>query len=301
MQYRRLLALTLALALAGPASGDEARHAGTFIWREGGADFGGFSGIEVTDGGTRFHALTDRAHIFWGEILRDDEGRIREMRSEGSANLRGPRGAPLAPGHRGDSEGLAIAGDGSIWVSFEGDHRVARYPAPDEPPTETHRPPDPPGASRNAGYEALALDDRGRPVIVPEGSASPDAPFPVLVLEGGSWRSLGAIPRRGRFLPVGSDFGPDGRFYLLERDFLGPLGFASRVRSMILHEDGARDEIVLMQSSPLQYDNLEGISVWDDGAQIRMTLISDDNFLFLQRTEVVEYVLAPGGRHARRD
>jgi hypothetical protein len=39
-------------------------------------------------------------------------------------------------------------------------------------------------------------------------------------------------------------------------------------------------------------DNLEGLSVWRDIAgQIRLTLISDDNFRLLQRTEIVEYVL----------
>lgn len=301
MQHRRLLALTLTLALSGAAAADQAGHAGTYIWREDDPNFGGFSGIEVIEGGTRFYALTDRAHLFWGEILRDDTGAIAGLSSEGHSNLRGIRGVPLPAGQRGDSEGLAIAEDGSIWVSFEGDHRVARYPSPDAPPAEVRRPPVPPYMGRNAGYEALALDAEGRPVIVPERSASRDAPFPVHVLDEGAWRSLGTIPRSGRWLPVGADFGPDGRFYLLERDFLGPLGFASRVRSMTLHEDGARDEIILMQSRPLQYDNLEGISVWADGDQIRMTMIADDNFLFLQRTEVVEYILTPDGRHARRD
>ena len=46
---------------------------------------------------------------------------------------------------------------------------------------------------------------------------------------------------------------------------------------------------MLLESRPLQYDNLEGISVWQDAQGIRLTLISDDNFGLLQRTELVEY------------
>ena len=90
---------------------------------------------------------------------------------------------------------------------------------------------------------------------------------------------------------MGADFGPDGWFYLLERDFRGILGFAARVRRMKLTENGPTDEEILLTTRPLQYDNLEGISVWQDGRGIRLTMISDDNFLFVQRTELVEYRL----------
>ena len=49
------------------------------------------------------------------------------------------------------------------------------------------------------------------------------------------------------------------------------------------------DERLLLESTTLQYDNLEGIAVWKDGLGIRITMISDDNFLPVQRTELVEY------------
>ena len=45
----------------------------------------------------------------------------------------------------------------------------------------------------------------------------------------------------------------------------------------------------ILTTSLLQFDNLEGIAVWADGQGIRITMISDDNFLFVQRTELVEY------------
>ena len=94
------------------------------------------------------------------------------------------------------------------------------------------------------------------------------------------------------FLPVGADFGPDGALYLLERDFTG-FGFRSRVRRFDITGParGGAGEI-LLQSRARQFDNLEGLSVWrDEAGRIRLTMVSDDNFLFVQRTELVEYVL----------
>lgn len=42
------------------------------------------------------------------------------------------------------------------------------------------------------------------------------------------------------------------------------------------------------------HDNLEGISVWQDpDGRIRLTMISDDNFMVFQRTEIVEYAVDP--------
>ncbi|MDA1155104.1 MAG: esterase-like activity of phytase family protein, partial [Proteobacteria bacterium] len=50
-------------------------------------------------------------------------------------------------------------------------------------------------------------------------------------------------------------------------------------------------EEVLLETRLRTHDNLEGISVWQDEQGLRMTLISDDNYRALQRTEIVEYRL----------
>ena len=94
--------------------------------------------------------------------------------------------------------------------------------------------------------------------------------------------------RCSAFLPVGADVGPDGRFYLLERDFTG-VGFRTRIRSFAPDFTGER---LLLEAANATHDNLEGISVWTDPeGDLRLTLISDDNFRFFQRTEIVEYRL----------
>jgi len=51
-------------------------------------------------------------------------------------------------------------------------------------------------------------------------------------------------------------------------------------------------EQTLIDTPPGRHDNLEGLTVWQDMAgRIRLTMISDDNFNFFQRTELVEYAL----------
>lgn len=291
---RRALIAVLAavLSTAGvPSPAATLDYVGTFVWRSPEASFGGFSAIEIGEDGNSFHALTDRAWLYWGSIDRDAEGRVRALNVAGRANLKDSKGEPLKPGYLGDSEGLAIGGDGRIWVTFEGLDRLTAYDHPDAPATRQPRPPELPGMRVNAGLEALAIRDDGTLITLPERSGREDRPFPVLQFRDGEWSRLTRLRRDPRWLAVGADFGPDGYFYLLERDFHGLFGFSSRVRRMRLTDEGPRDEEILLQTRPLQYDNLEGLSVWHDGQGIRLTMISDDNFLILQRTEVVEYRL----------
>ena len=74
-----------------------------------------------------------------------------------------------------------------------------------------------------------------------------------------------ASRRDGDFLVVDADFGPDGKLYVLERDF-GWLGFRTRVRRFALGPDGLGDEVTLLETPFGELDNMEGISVWRDAA-----------------------------------
>ncbi|MDO5648615.1 esterase-like activity of phytase family protein [Paracoccus sp. (in: a-proteobacteria)] len=291
LHRRQFAALIAAILFAAPAcAGAVLDHIGTYIWRDSDPNFGGFSGIEVTEDGSRFHAVTDRAHLFRGTIARDDTGRITGLTIDDIANLRDIWGHPLPPDTRGDSEGIAIGDDGRIWISFEGDHRIVGYDDPHDRAIATPHLPRLPGMDVNTGIEALAIRD-GTLIAIPEGSANAATPFTVLARDGDRWARVAEIRRDDNWLITGADFGPDGWLYVLERDFRGLLGFASRIRRMQLTDDGVQDDEILLTTHPMQFDNLEGISVWDDGTGLRITLISDDNFLRIQRTEIVEYRL----------
>lgn len=280
----RALFCLLALIGAGSA-GAETRLVGTYVWDIPEDTFGGFSGIEVTPDGSGFTALSDRGNYVRGTFTRQD-GMITNVRAGPVTRLADSDGAAL-PHPRNDSEGLAIAADGQTYVSFESIHRIRVFPTLDSPSELLPAHPDFDAMQRNSSLEALAIGPDGALYTLPERSGAVQRPFPVYRYRDGTWDQPFAIPRRGAFLIVGADIGPDGRFYVLERDFTG-FGFRSRVRRFDM---AGGNEETLFETRTGTHDNLEGIAVWQDGPHLRLTLIADDNFRFFQRTEIVEYEL----------
>lgn len=290
-----LLAAWLVLLLPAPRTGAEPPRAelvSSIGWRLDDPRFGGFSGIELSADGLSFTLLSDRGTWARGGFTRGARGAIVGVTLGPLHPLRDPAGRRLDRSTT-DSEGLAIAPDGTACVSFERPAQVLCHagglggPARRLPvPTAFARMPD------NGALEALAVDRAGRLYTLPEDRAAGREDFPVFRFAGGRWHQPFAIPRRGRFLPVGADFGPDDRLYLLERAFFGPAGFRSRVRAFTLAEGAIAGEEVVLQTPLGQHGNLEGIAVWRErSGAIRLTMVADDNFLFFQRNGIVEYRL----------
>lgn len=255
--------------------------------------FGGLSAIELSEDGQSFLALSDRGYWTRGIITRDGQGRITAVDAAPMTALRGKGDAPLAA-RRNDSEGLAVAPDGTVFISFENVARVLRYDRIDGPATNLPTPQDFSAMQTNSALEALAIAPDGTLYTLPERSGELDRPFPVYRFRNGRWDQPFGLRRDGGFLAVGADIGPDGRFYLLEREFHGLSGFASRVRSFAMSGKGLTDERTELQTPAGQHDNLEGLSVWRDAqGAIRLTMISDDNFYFFLGTDLVEYRVLP--------
>lgn len=295
MLWRSALALGAVIA-AGTALISQAQqnqtgaaYLGSFTWNMRDDGFGGFSGLELAQDGVGFTAISDRGTRVDGK-LRRKSGAIVAVQAGPITPLRDVKGAPLK--HlRNDAEGLAIRADGRSFVSFEGLHRVFAYPSAKAKAARLPRHPAFKHMQSNSSLEALAIDRRGWLYTLPERSGKMTRPFPLFRFRNGRWDRTLSIPRRGHFLPVGADFGPDGRLYLLERDFAG-IGFRSRVRSFVVTPKSVSDEREHLVTSTGRHDNLEGIAVWRDAqSRIRLTMISDDNFRFFQRTEFVEYAL----------
>ena len=278
----RLLLLIILLAGAGPVVASTS-YMGTFVWDGKGPRFGGFSAIEMQPDGLHFIVLSDRAMLIEGTFSRTD-GLITGVTEAGRHLLRDTDGAVMT-GPWADSEGLALAADGRLFISFEGVPRVRVQDGIDGVPHVLPIQPDFPKMQSNAALEALAIGPDGAIYAIPERSGRQTVPFPVYRFQNGVWDVPFGIPRRDSFQISGADVGPDGLLYVLERDFNG-LGFRTRVRRFDL--SGTSEEM-LFETSTGTHDNLEGISVWDDGAGIRISMISDDNFRFFQETQVVEY------------
>lgn len=263
-----------------------------FPWRMDDPNFGGLSAIELADDGRSFLALSDRGAWTRGQITRDSQGRVTAIDARPMRFLRGRFEAPLDDG-RNDSEGLAVAADGTLYVSFENIARVLRYDTIDGPAQNLISPREFGRMQRNSALEALAIGPDGTLYTLPERSGELNRPFPVWRYRDGVWDQPFGLRRDGGYLAVGADFGPDGRLYLLERELHGLAGFSSRVRSFAVSDTALSDERTDLKTQPGQHDNLEGISVWrgPDGA-IWLTMVADDNFKFFQSTEIVEYRLA---------
>ncbi|WP_417242278.1 esterase-like activity of phytase family protein [Celeribacter sp.] len=284
MFIRSLAAL---IALSTPLAAQDAEYLGSFRWMTSQPLHGGFSGLELSGNGERYVALSDGGAIDTGRLTRDANGRVTAVLSDGIVPLKGIRSDDL-PRYGDDSEGLALGADGTIYVSFEGLHRIWSYASPTARAQDVPGHPDFSRLQNNSGLEALAIDAQGRLLTLPERSGSKSAPFPVYRNGGGSFGIIFRIPRSGEYLPVGMDVGPDGKLYLLERWFRG-IGFSSRVRRFDMSDTGLSNEVTLIETGLGVHDNLEGIAVWKDPRGIRITMISDDNFKIFQVTEFVDY------------
>ncbi|AZV76457.1 esterase-like activity of phytase family protein [Parasedimentitalea marina] len=300
MRLGTAIKLTLGLALAAtlgivahaanrPETINTASYLGSYTWQINAKWFGGLSALSLSPDGCSMTILSDRATLATAQIDRD-VGQISGIEIKSVHKLRASTGGVLK-GFTKDSEGLAIAPDGTIYVSFEGISRVARHRKASSRAEVLPRPKAFRRLPINKALEALASDARGHLYTLPENALNSDGQIPVWRWNGRKWSTPFTLPPKGGFFPVSADFGPDGRFYLLERDY-GFFGFRSRLRRWDFTEKGPKNEQILLQTSSGRHDNLEGLSVWRDATgRLRATMVSDDNFLILQRTELVEYSL----------
>src|SRR5690606_23872432 len=213
----RLVLAILALGAMPAAAAPVARLDADVTWHENVEGFGGFSGFEILDGGTRFVAISDSGRWATGRRERRGGRRVAAI-LERSGPLLAIDGTAVS-GRDADAEGLAVDSDGRIYVSFEHFHRIRRYDRIDGPAAAV---PDHPAFRRlqqNSGFEALAIDAQGVLYAIPERSGALDRPYPVFRLRDGIWDTELSLDRAPPFLVTGADWGPDGRLYLLERDF----------------------------------------------------------------------------------
>ncbi|WP_299618452.1 esterase-like activity of phytase family protein [uncultured Tateyamaria sp.] len=263
--------LSLALILSGTAGvAEPLTFVRSVVLGSDLPEFGGLSAIEMPLSGSEALMLSDRGAAFALSIDR-------------AAGTYAITSVPQPRPHR-DSEGLAWDGT-AMFFSYEGPGAVVRADGKRlavHPDFSTHRP--------NGSLEALAAAPDGTLYTLPERSGDPNIPFPIYRYTGGTWEKWAALPRLGPFLPAGADIGPDGMLYILERAF-SPLGFRSRIRRLDPKAPEVETETVLKTRAGL-HDNLEGLALWrsDSGATC-LSMVSDNNFLSVQRTELVEYAL----------
>jgi hypothetical protein len=293
MSGRSRLALIAGLLVAGCLSGRAAPLPPVPLlsrveWRGDHEWFGGFSGLVVAPDGAGFVAVNDRGWITEGQFIRDTAWRMTGVAAAPLRKMRGKTGRPLSP-YLSDAEDMARAPDGSLFVAFEGWVRVSRYGTPDGLAQHLPRAPAFDDMNDNKALESLAIAPDGMVYAIPEWPLG--GAHPLFRFDGRGWSAPFSLPAHGTFLPVSAAFGPDGRLYLLERDAVVPVGFATRLRRFDWGAQGPSGGVVLAQTGFGVWDNAESVSVWRGPAGLVATLLSDDNFLPVQRTEFIEIAL----------
>ncbi len=249
----------------------------------------GVSGLEVSDTGDSFIAVSDGG--WWLEGRFERRGDVMTgVEITAIEPIIGHDGFPVSArrvGDWSDAEGLALAPEGTAWVTFERWAHVWRFEGvygtaqwiKDHPTFYDH--------ADNWQLEAAAIAPDGTVYVFSE-KPLPDG-LPIYRLGPDSlWVIDGYLPEQDVFGIVGADFAPDGALYLLERKLVVGLWWQNRIRRVRL--DGTED-VILWTGERGEYGNLEGISVWEDEKGLRLTLVSDSNGSYAIPTEFVEFRL----------
>ena len=266
-------------------------------------DFGGLSAIRVASDGAHFIALSDKGRWFRGRIVYEGTRPVGIGDAE-TALILGPDGKPLAERGWYDTEALAEDG-GTLYVGIERVHQIVRFNYGKDGLMARGQPIALPPAIRalpaNKGIEGLVFVPKGLPLagtLIAISERGLDRAGNIMAfLIGGPSPGAFTIVRSARFDISDAALLPGGDLLVLERKFSWTGGLAVRLRRVALAEikpDALVDGSVLFEADlGYELDNMEGLSVHRTAAgDIVLTLISDDNFSFLQRTVLLQFTLA---------
>lgn len=258
-------------------------------------EFGGLSGIVVTDNGASFYAVSDKGTIWKGYFERDDQGVLVSANDLDYKPIKTSKGDDVDRQNI-DAEEIDIDAKGNFYISFESNSRVSLFKNWDSNATLIQRPSEFLEFGYNSGPEAMSIGPDNTILVVPERSGKLDRPFPIYTFRDGKWSSDRSIRRDPPYLVVGMDYDPQNeRLYILERDFKFPV-FSTRIRSFKLDFENVSDEQLLLETNYGEYGNLEGMSLWrDENGTAHLTLIADDNFSAFYNTEIVEFIVHADG------
>ena len=263
------------------------------------------SGLART-GPDRFLAVSDGGDWVALSLSRDANGRIAGARASAAPIDADVRGRRRDKGDV-DAEAVALMADGSALVAFEHRNRILRFDAAGRRTGVIDLPIPQRELRRNKGLEAVAASPpgsrlAGAAVTVAERSIDRRGDIFAAILSGPG-RGVFTVRRTDGFDVTDAAFLPDGDLILLERRYRGRLSLRMRLRRIpgaALRRGARVDGPVLMEAGlASEIDNMEGLTVHTDDRGTVLTLVSDDNDSFLQRTLLLEFLLPEGaGRGA---
>jgi len=294
------------------ANADQTRF-GKLEWRGGieivglNKNFGGLSGIAIAADGSRFIAVSDEGMWVSGDI-EYEEGRLTNVANVKIAPLLDRRGRAFVGKNATDAESVATYDakglDGDLLVAFERNQRIGRYNFGEKGvgarekiitlPVEAKR------MRGNKEFESVGRYPRGsrleKTIIVISERFLDDAGNIIGWLIGGPTPGRFTVKRIDDFDITDLTITPDNELIILERYFSVFSGVKMRLRkikSAGIKPGAVLDgEVLLKTDQKYTIDNMEGLASHRtaDG-EVRLTLISDDNFNAFQRTLLMQFAL----------
>jgi hypothetical protein len=302
--------ISLGFDVRAPAT----RRFGALEWRGGfeivsdDRAFGGYSGLIVSSDGGRLLAVSDRGTWAGAELVYVD-GQLADVANWRTAPMLGPSGAPFASSAQRDVEGLgphtANRLDGMVLVALERAERILQYDLAGAGfaavPREIALPAAASQAPFNKELEAVGMlpgDTAAGGTIIAISERYLDTSGNIigwLISDAGP--EAFSVERSGDFDITDLAVLPSGDIVILERR-LSYLMFAGmRIRRIAGDDIGSgrtmTGSVLLEVDQPLyNIDNMEAIAVHrTDAGELRLTIMSDDNFNPLQRTLLMQFAV----------
>lgn len=281
-------------------------------------DFGGLSGLGISNDGRRIMAVSDRGYMFSARLIYDRDENLSGIGEGAKSSLKGSKGQPLPDEKKiwHDAESLAMGPQGfggPLWVSYERRHRVETYDfgrlGATAPAKRTKLPAQIRRVKSNSGVEGLARfgpgsDYEGGLLAITEHPtvdhstgerASGAKEIPGYIM-GGPNPGPVWLDAPGGFSVTGLDFHPNGDLLVVERRLGNLFDFSVRVRrvarAMIHPGSHMKGETLFEGGLSYEIDNWEGIAVHTHGnGDVRLTIVSDDNFSPIQQTLLLQFTL----------
>lgn len=264
--------------------------------------FGGLSSIRVGANGANFLSVTDRGYWMRGRIMYEGTAPAGIADAEIAPMLYSD-GKPIQGRGWYDSEALAEDG-GIAYVALERVHRILKFDTGKRGllarGTLVPVPPEMSKLPSNRGIECLMAAPKGSPlpgalIAISERGLDEAKNIRGFII-GGPKPGLFSVKPSEEFDVVDCAITPSGDVLILERYFSWRRGVAMRIRSVALADilPGAvlEPKEVISADMGYQIDNMEGLSVHRAaGGEIVLTLVSDDNFSFIQRTLLLQFTL----------
>ncbi len=265
-----------------------------FVLSSSHPDFGGLSGLWISEDRRDLMAVSDRGHLWRAELIHDDNGQLLGVGQWTISTIRQSDGRDWR--RTSDAEALSGSVDQELTIAYEGSHQLLRLPVTDLQ-AEPRRLPVPGGLGvpSNSGIETLATMEDGRLLAIAERvGAWGGVGLSAWLIGENKIEDLVYVPASG-FAPTGGDR-LDDWLYVVERRFSLLGGFQSKIKAIPTNQVQPGSHMEGRLLAAFQWgdlgENFEGLVAKKapDGRTL-LYLIADDNFSFLQETVLLQLSL----------